>query len=74
MMVVFKKRDSVPSARYSSVCNVLRQSRIWLIPTYCERSELSGEFNGTNFLYIYIIYMFQAVRRAVNVLNVSTCI
>ena len=33
-MVVFKKRDSVPSARYSSVCNVLRQWRIWLIPTY----------------------------------------
>ena len=27
-------RDSVPSARYSSVCNVLRQWRIWLIPTY----------------------------------------
>ena len=25
--------DSVPSARYSSVCNVLRQWRIWLIPT-----------------------------------------
>ena len=24
-------RDSVPSARYSSVCNVLRQWRIWLI-------------------------------------------
>ena len=33
-MVVFKKRDSVPSTRYSSVCNVLRQRRIWLIPTY----------------------------------------
>ena len=33
-MVVFKKRHSVPSARYSSVCNVLRQWRIWLIPTY----------------------------------------
>ena len=33
-MVVFKKRDSVPSARYSSVCNVLRQWRIWIIPTY----------------------------------------
>ena len=33
-MVVFKKHDSVPSARYSSVCNVLRQWRIWLIPTY----------------------------------------
>ena len=42
---------------------------------YCERSELSGLFNGTNFLYIYIyICIFQAVRRAVNVLNVSTCI
>ena len=27
-------RDSVPSARYSSVCNVLHQWRIWLIPTY----------------------------------------
>ena len=24
----------IPSARYSSVCNVLRQWRIWLIPTY----------------------------------------
>ena len=29
-----KMRDSVPSVRYSSVCNVLRQWRIWLIPTY----------------------------------------
>ena len=27
-------RDSVRSARYSSVCNVLCQWRIWLIPTY----------------------------------------
>ena len=26
--------DSVPSARYSSVCNVLRLWRISLIPTY----------------------------------------
>ena len=33
-MVVFKMRDSVPSARYSSVCNVLRLWRISLIPTY----------------------------------------
>ena len=37
----------------------------------CERSEISGVFNGTDFIYTY---MFQAVRRAVNVLNVSTCI
>ena len=27
-------RDSVPSTRYSSVCNVLRQWNIPLIPTY----------------------------------------
>ena len=27
-------RDSVPSASYSSVCNVLRQWNIPLIPTY----------------------------------------
>ena len=27
-------RDSVASVRYSSVCNVLRKWRIWLIPTY----------------------------------------
>ena len=33
-MVVFKMRDSVPNARYSSVCNVLRQWSISLIPTY----------------------------------------
>ena len=44
-----------------------------------ERSEFSGVFNGIDFLslyiYIYIyVCVFQAVRRAVNVLNVSTCI
>ena len=33
-MVVFKMRDYVPSARYSPVCNVLRQWKISLIPTY----------------------------------------
>ena len=33
-MVVFKMCDSVPSARYSSVCNVLRLWNISLIPTY----------------------------------------
>ena len=33
-MVVFKMRDSLPSARYSPVCNVLRQWKSSLIPTY----------------------------------------
>ena len=32
--VVFKMRDSVPSSSYSSICNVLRQWSISLIPTY----------------------------------------
>ena len=32
--VVFKIRDSVPSTRYSNVCNVLRLWSILLIPTY----------------------------------------
>ena len=46
IMVVFKMRDSVPSARYSSVCNVLRQWRIWLIPTYrvYRLYDISGGF------------------------------
>ena len=34
MMVVFKMRDSVPSARYSPICNVLRQWKTLLIPIY----------------------------------------
>ena len=33
-MVVFKMRESVPSPRYSPVCNVLRQWKTSLIPTY----------------------------------------
>ena len=33
-MVVFKMRDSVPGPRYSPVCNVLRQWKSSLIPTY----------------------------------------
>ena len=33
-MVVFKMRDSLPSARYPPVCNVLRQWKTSLILTY----------------------------------------
>ena len=32
--VVFKMRDSVPSPRYSAICNVLHQWKTSLIPTY----------------------------------------
>ena len=31
-MVVFKMRDSIPSARYSPICNVLRLWKTSLIP------------------------------------------
>ena len=34
MIVVFKMRDSIPSARYSPICNVLRQWKTSLIPIY----------------------------------------
>ena len=30
-------------------------------------------FNAPDFCYIILYYMFQAVRRFINVLNVSTC-
>ena len=33
-MVVFKMRESVPTVRYSTVCNVLRQWKTSLILTY----------------------------------------
>ena len=33
-MVLFKMRESVPTARYSPVCNVLCQWKISLILTY----------------------------------------
>ena len=33
-MVVFKMRESVPTTRYSPVCNVLRQWKTSLILTY----------------------------------------
>ena len=54
------------------MCNALALAKLTCASEfYCERSELSGLFNGTDFLYIYFR---PSVRRAVNVLNVSTCI
>ena len=55
MMVVFKKRNSVPSARYSSVCNVLRQWRIWLIPTYRVYRLYDIDYSVFFRLHIYVI-------------------
>ena len=54
---------------YMSLCTIiivsLQPIQVLSVCSYvennCERSELSGLFNGTDFLYIYI-YIFQAVR------------
>ena len=54
-MVVFKIRESVPSARYSPVCNVLRQWKTSLIPTY--RVYRLYDTNNTHiYMYKYIQY------------------
>ena len=43
--------DSVPSARYSPVCNVLRLWIIWFIPTYL--SVHHGMYNpGSSVVYV----------------------
>ena len=52
------------------MAKIQRENIYVLFLLYCVQSELSGLFNGPYFRYIY---MFQAIRRAVNVLN-STCI
>ena len=53
-------RDSVPSARHSSICNVLHQWRIWLIPTY-RVYDTGGQAFGPGFdhqgrNYLQLIY------------------
>ena len=47
----FKMRDSVPSARYSPICNVLRQWKTSLIPTY----RVYRLYDYYSFLIIIII-------------------
>ena len=42
-MVVFKMRESVPTARYSPVCNVLRQWKTSLIFTYKTEKTFKNE-------------------------------
>ena len=52
MMVVFKMRESVPTARYSPVCNVLRQWKTSLILTY--RVYRLYDIESTDSMIIYI--------------------
>ena len=54
-MVVFKRRDSVPSASYSSVCNVLCLWSLSLIPIWpiieCTDSMIIIILSLTNYKY-----------------------
>ena len=62
-------RDSVPSARYSPVCNVLRQWKTSLIPTYrvyrlyddykVFKYNLKYKFIQLEMFYIVREYMYQ---------------
>ena len=53
-MVVFKMRDSLPSPRYSPVCNVLRQWKTSLIPTY--RDYRLYDYHYYYYYYYYYYY------------------
>ena len=56
-MVVFKMRDSLPSARYSSVCNVMRLWNISLIHTY-RVYRLYDLFIQTLYYDIFCVFAF----------------
>ena len=82
-MVVFKIRDSVPSTRYSSVCNVLRLWSISLIPTYSLPTIICSTPYGTIYticstayetkyiyIYIYLYNIYITVNREIFVLKI----
>ena len=52
-------RDSVPSTRYSPVCNVLRLKRIWLIPTYRAYRLYVSSYFCTSKLHPKIYFLHQ---------------
>ena len=53
-------RDSVPSASYSSVCNVLRQWNIPLIPTY--RVYRLYDIESTDSIIMMIIFALNIIK------------
>ena len=50
-------RDSVPSVRYSPVCNVLRQWKILLIPTYRVYRLYDMEVVYVLIVYVLVVYI-----------------
>ena len=65
-MVVFKTHDSVPSPRYSPVCNVLRRWKTLFIPTYRVYRlydvyltvSITHELSCTPHIVLYILYIY----------------
>ena len=64
-MVEFKMRNSVPSARYSPICNVLRQWKTSLIPIYrvYDSMIIDSIAHGTG-LETYHVLLYCAVHHA----------
>ena len=61
MMVAFKMRDSLPSARYSPICNVLRQWKTSLIPIYSlfkKDVHLRNDARTIIYIIIYNNYIY----------------
>ena len=70
-------RDSVPSGSYSSVCNVLRQWNIPLIPTYRvyrlydNRSFLFCSRTFSPIIIIGIVYCHKIIDKQLIVLKIN---
>ena len=62
-MVVFKMRDSVPSARYSPVCNVLRQWKTSLMILILQWTYRDSVLSSDARLHVHPIHFL--ARRAV---------
>ena len=61
-------RDSVPSPRYSHVCNVLRQWKTSLIPTY--RVYRLYDIR----IYMYIPYFWYVLRGSIDYVSIISMV
>ena len=63
-MVVFKMRDSVPTARYSPICNVLRQWKTSLIRIYRVYRLYDRVFRVAVNTYVSILFIILKMLRS----------
>ena len=69
-MVVFKMRESVPIARYSPVCNVLRQWKTSLILTY----RVYRLYDTDSMIYIIMmLWLYRFITDYIIVYYMYTC-